>query len=77
MIWNKPLIALPYYQLDVINHYFAYLGIQYGSWNNPEGVGEYWPRRDVVIRDLVEEKNTQIKLIEHSFDEDSTLTARP
>ena len=69
----KPLVALPYYQMVIKSFRFVYYGIAQGSSRNQEPEREHWPRRDILMENWVEEKNTQIQLLAHTFDADSDI----
>ena len=72
----KPLVALLYYQVMLNNIVFSYTdGIDAGRWRWPAKDFDYIPPRYMITLGYVEEKNTQIELFAHTFDQDNDITS--
>ena len=70
----KPLIALSYYQLITRNFQFIYKsGINYNVWRYPEVEMSHVPKRDIITDGWIEEKNSQLEFLAHTFDSDSVI----
>ena len=70
----KPLVALPYYQVLVTNFQLNYnQGITVGDWRWPAKDFDYIPPRYMITLGFTEEKNTQIELFAHTFDNDAHI----
>ena len=69
----KPLVALPYYQLIVKEYAFFYRSISYNTLRGPIPIKDHYPRLDIIAQSWVEEKNTQLVLLAHTFDVDNAI----
>ena len=72
---KKPLVALPYYQLMINTFNFVYeLGIDHNVWRYPGIEMKHETRRDILTDGWIEEKNSQLEFLAHTFDSDSNIT---
>ena len=67
----KPLVVLPYYTQIVKEYQFFYRAIAYNSLLGPLDIKEHWPRIDIINNGWMEEKNTVLELVCHTFDVDN------
>ena len=69
----KPLVALPYYTQIVKEYQFYYRSISYNTLRGPLDIKEYYPRTNIINNSWIEEKNTQLVLLAHTFYVDDLL----
>ena len=69
----KPLVAPPYYTQIVNEYRFFYRDISLNVLRGPIAEKKFWPRVDIIAQDWIEEKNTQLVLLAHTFDEDTHI----
>ena len=69
----KPLVALPYYQQTVREYELFHTSISYNTLKGPIPIKDHWPRIDIIAKGWIEEKNTQLVLLAHTFDVDNVI----